>query len=87
MVTRKLEWEAGLPDPESAVKFAIGSTVPPFWVFLGWRFAHSDRNGPVELVNVVNGSVGTVISQHHTGHRGGPAIVTSHTDDTLFSGV
>jgi len=51
--------------------------VPPFWVFPGWHFAHSDKNGPVGLVNVVNGSVGTVTSQHHTGHRGGPAIVTS----------
>jgi len=84
--TGKLEQETGLPDSESAVRFAIGSTVQPFWVFTGWHFVHSDRNGPVGLVNVVNGSVGTVISRHHTGHRGGPAIVTSHslTDDTLF---
>jgi len=77
MVTRKLEVESGLPDSESAIRFAIGSTVPPFWVFPGCHFAHSDRNGPVGLVNVVNGSVGTVTSRHHTGHRGGPAIVTS----------
>jgi len=48
------------------------------WVFLGWHFAHSDRNGLVGLVNVVNGSVGTVTSQHHTGHCGGPAIATSN---------
>jgi len=67
-----------LPDSESAIGFAIGSTVPPFWVFPGWHFARSDRNGPVWLVNVVNGSVGTVTSRHHTGHRGEPAIVTSH---------
>jgi len=70
--------ETPLRDSESAIRFAIGSTVPPFWVFPGWHFAHSDRNGPVGLVNVVNGSVGTVTSRHHTGHRGGPAIVTSH---------
>jgi len=50
----------------------------PFWVFPGWRFAHSDRNGPVELVNVVNGSVGPVTSWHHTGHCGRLAIVTFH---------
>jgi len=56
----------------------IGSTVPPFWVFLGWHFAYSERNGPVWLVNVVNGSVGTVTSQHHTEHRGRLAIVTFH---------
>jgi len=38
--------------------------------------AHSDRNGLVGLVNVMNGSVGTVTSRHHTyGHRDGPAIV------------
>jgi len=60
------------------IRFAIGSTVLPFWVLLGWHFVHSDRNGPVWLVNVVNGSVETVTSRHHTGHRGGPAIVTSH---------
>jgi len=29
-------------------------------------------------VSVVNGSVGTVTSRHHTRHCGGPAIVTSH---------
>jgi len=72
VVTRKLEYETELPDSESA----IGSTVPPFWVFLRRHFDHADRNGPVGLVN---GSVGTVTSRHHTGHRGGPAaIVTSH---------
>jgi len=52
--------------------------VPPFWVFQGWHSARSDRNGPGGLVSVVNGSVGTVTSRHHTGHSGGPAIVTSH---------
>jgi len=57
MVTRKLEWETGLSDSESATRFAIGSTVPPVWLFPGWHFAHSDRNGAVGLVN---GSVGTV---------------------------
>jgi len=36
----------------------------------------------VGLVNVVNGSVGTVTSQHHTGHHGRPAVII--TDDTLF---
>jgi len=51
---------------------------PTFWVFPGWHFAHSDRNRSVGLVNVVTGSVETVTSRHHTGHRGGPAIVTSH---------
>jgi len=54
---RKLEWETGLPGPESVIRFAIGSTVPPFWVFPGWHFAHSERGGSVSLVNVVNGSV------------------------------
>jgi len=52
--------------------------VPPFWVFPDWHFSHSDRNGPVGIVNVVNGSVGTVTSRHHNGHRGGPVIVTYH---------
>jgi len=32
----------------------------------------------------VNESVGAVTSSCHTGHRGGPAIVTSHNYDTLF---
>jgi len=77
MVTRKLEWKTGLPDSESAIRFAIGSTVLAFWEFQGWHFAHPERNGPFGMVNVVNGSVGTVTSRHHTGHRGGPAIVTS----------
>jgi len=67
-----------LPDSESAIRFAIGSTVSPFWVFPGWHFTHSERNGPIGLVNVLNGSVGTVTSRHHTGRRGGPAIVSSH---------
>jgi len=31
MVTTKREEKLGLPDSESAIKFAIGSTVPPFW--------------------------------------------------------
>jgi len=53
------EWESGHPNSESAIGFAIGSTVPPFWVFLGWHFADSDRKG---LVGLVNGSVGTVTS-------------------------
>jgi len=44
MVTRKLEWEAGLPNSESAIRSAIGSTVLPFWVFPGRHFVHSDRN-------------------------------------------
>jgi len=78
MVTRKLKQKTELPDSESAIRFLIRSTVLPFWVFSGWHLAHSDRNGPVGLVNVVNGSVGTVTSRHHTGHRGGPASVTSH---------
>jgi len=30
MVTGKFEQESGLPDSESAIRFAIGSTVPPF---------------------------------------------------------
>jgi len=30
MVTRKLQWETGLPDSESAIGFTIGSTVMPF---------------------------------------------------------
>jgi len=59
MVTRKVEWESGLPDSESAIRFMIGSTVAPFWVFPDWQFAHSDRSGAVGLVN---GSVGTVTS-------------------------
>jgi len=71
MVTRKLEQETGLLDSASAIRFAIGSTVLPFWVFPGWH-------GPVELVTIVNRSVETVTSQHHTEHRGRPAIVTSH---------
>jgi len=29
---------------------------------------------PAGLVNVVNGSVGTVTSRHHTGHRAGPIL-------------
>jgi len=78
MVTRKVEYETGLPDSEYAIRFAMGSMGLPFWVFPGWHLAHSDRNGPVGLVNVVNGSVGTITSRHNTGHRGGPAIITSH---------
>jgi len=35
------------------------STVSPVWVFPGWLFAHSVRNGALCLVN---GSVGTVTS-------------------------
>jgi len=75
MVTQKLEWETGLPVSESAIRFVIGSTVLPFPC---WHFAHLDRNGPVGLVNVLNGSVGIVTSWQHTGHRGGLAIVTLH---------
>jgi len=78
MVSKELKQESRLPDLESAIGFVIRSMVLPFWVFPGWDFAHSDRNWPFGLVNVVNGSVGTVTSRHHTGHRGGPAIVTSH---------
>jgi len=77
MVTMKHKYEFGLPDSESAIRFAIGSTVPPLWVFPGWHLTHSDRSGSVGLVNVVNGSVGTVTSRHRTGQSGGPAIVTS----------
>jgi len=78
MVTRKREWELGLPDSESAIRFAIGNTFPPSWVFPGRHFAHPDRNGPVGLVTVVTRSVGTVPGRQHTVRRGGPAIVTSH---------
>jgi len=46
---------------------------------------HSHRNWPVVLVNVVNGSVGTVTTRHHTGHRGGPAIIASHNGRYLVS--
>jgi len=53
MVTMKRELR--LPDSESATIFSIGSTVSPFWVFPGSFFTRSDRNGPVGLVNVVNG--------------------------------
>jgi len=58
-------------------------------VFPSWHFAHSDRNGPLGLVNVVNGSEGTVTSWHHTGHRAGPAIVTSYNGRYLvfFCGI
>jgi len=63
MVTTKREYEPGLPDSESSIRFAIGSTVPPFWMFPGRHFAHSDRNGLVRLVNIANGSVGTVAGQ------------------------
>jgi len=35
VLTKKLEYESRLPDSESAIGFAIGSTVPPFWVFPG----------------------------------------------------
>jgi len=30
MVAKKLEQETGIADSESAIKFTIGSTVPPF---------------------------------------------------------
>jgi len=70
--TKKLEYKTGLPDSESAIRFPIGSLV---YAIPGWHFTHSDRNGPVGLVN---GSVRTVTSRHHTGHHGGPAIITSH---------
>jgi len=46
---RKLIQETGLSDSESAIRFIVGSMVPPFGVFPGWHFAHSDRNGPVGL--------------------------------------
>jgi len=55
---------------------------------------HSDSNGPVGLVNVVNGSAATVTSRHHTGHHFGSAAVVSHngqslvfTDNSLLSGL
>jgi len=67
-----------LPDLVSAIRFTIGSLVSPFWVFWGWHFAHSDRNGLVGLVNVVNGSVGTITSRHHTGHFDGQYLVIEH---------
>jgi len=58
--------------------------VPPFWVFPGWHFVHSDRNGPVALVNVVNGSV----EQSPVGTTLGVAVgqLSSRpiTDDALF---
>jgi len=54
---------------------------------MGWHFAHSDRNGPVGLVNVVNGSVVTVTSRHQTGHRGGPVIIVSHNGRYLVKFV
>jgi len=72
--------ETCLVDSESVIRFAIGSTVVPFWMFPGWRFTRSDRNGPVGLVNVANGSVGTVTSRHHTRHR----IVISHNGRYLL---
>jgi len=62
------------PRKSKCVNLETGNRIPP----PGDVF-------PVGLVNVVNGSVGTVTSRHHTGHRGGPAIVTSHTDDALFT--
>jgi len=34
MATRNVEQESWIPDSESAVRFAIGSTVSPFWVIL-----------------------------------------------------
>jgi len=65
MVTVKLEYETGLSDSESAIRFAIKS-VGTLLIQTGF-------------VNVVNGSVGTVASQH----RGGPAIVTSRNERYL----
>jgi len=44
-------------DSESAIRFSIGSTVLPFWVFLGQHFARCDRNGELGLVN---GALGVV---------------------------
>jgi len=61
--TRKLEQESGILESESSIRLTIGSTVPPFWVLPGWHFAHSDRNGPVGLVNAVNGSLRTVTNR------------------------
>jgi len=66
-------------DSQSEVRFRH------FGCFRVGTLFHSDRNGPVGLVNVVNGSVGTVTSRHHTGHRGGPAIVTSHNGRYLVN--
>jgi len=31
MFTRKLEYELGLFNSESAIRFAVGSTILPFW--------------------------------------------------------
>jgi len=56
MVTRKFEWETGLPDSESAIRFAIG-LFRHFGCFWVGTSPFSDKNGPVGLVNVVNGSV------------------------------
>jgi len=39
--------------------FPIQNFVSPFWVFSGWHFSHSHRNGLVELVTVMSGSVGS----------------------------
>jgi len=66
MVTRKLKQESWLSDSESAVGFAIEVRFHHFGCFRV-DFAHSYRNGRVGLVNVVNGSVGTVTSRHRTG--------------------
>jgi len=60
IVARKLEQKSGLPNSESFT--AIESTFPPFWVFPGWYFARSDRNGAVSQLGPMNGSVGTAAS-------------------------
>jgi len=74
-----------LPDSDSAIRFATRSTVPPFWVFLGWHFTHSERNGSVGLVNVVIGSVGTVGTT--LGSVADQLSLRPITDDTLFEEI
>jgi len=61
----------------------IGSTVLPFSVFPGWHFAHSDRNGPVGLVNVVDESVRAVGTT--LGTVAGQLSSRPITDDALFN--
>jgi len=61
----------GFANSESAIRFTIGRTVPPFWVFPGRHFTHCDRNGELELVN---GPVRTITSPCHLAE-----IVHDHT--------
>jgi len=69
MVTRKLEYETGLPDSESAISLdgKYGSAI--LGVFRGWHFTHSGRNGAAGLVNgsveqsPVDSTLGTAAGQ------------------------